>query len=84
VREVGVRSKIESVLLPAQLAGMNQRATCSVSAIKVAVPGTDNSKYSRPRIIGAPLDLPDGAYQLTFAGRALSIQRRKGVWIGIE
>lgn len=77
-------SNIESVLLPAQLAGMNQRVTCSVSAIKVAVPGTDKSNYSRPRIIGAPLDLPDGTYELTFAGRALTVQRRKGAWIGIE
>jgi hypothetical protein len=77
-------SRIESVLVPGQLAGMNQRATCSVSAIKVAVPGTDDSKYSRPRIIGAPLDLPDGAYRLTFAGHTLAIRRRKGAWIGLE
>ena len=74
-------SKIESVLFPAQLTGMNQRATCSVSAIKVTELGTDESSYSRSRIVGAPLDLPDGAYEVTFAGHTLEVQRCMGVWL---
>jgi len=76
--------KIESVLLPARLTGMNQCVICAVSAIKVAVAGPDKAKYSRPRIVGAPLDLPDGPYEVTFAGRAQAVQRRKGTWIGLE
>jgi len=42
------RRQSKPVLLPDELAGMNPRATCSVSAITVAVPGTDGSKYSVP------------------------------------
>jgi hypothetical protein len=73
-------SPLESVLLPAQLTGMNQRVTCSVSAIKVTTPGTGKYNFARPRVVGAPGDLPDGKYQVTFAGRSLEVERKKGIW----
>jgi hypothetical protein len=77
-------SKIESVLLPAQLTGMNQRVSCSVSAIKIVVPETGDLIYARPKVVGAPNDLPDGAYEVAFGGRSLAVERRRGVWVGTE
>ena len=75
-------SKIESVLLPARLTGMNQRVTCGVSAIKITQPDTGEYSYTRPKIVGAPLDLPDGDYLVRFAGLTLEVHRHRGVWMG--
>ena len=53
-------------------------ARCS---LKVSLPGTDAyDEYDRLFISGAPRDLPDGTYTLTFAGRVFSAQWRIGAW----
>ena len=50
-------------------------------AEKVSLRGTDVYEYVRPFITGAPRDLQNGLYTLTFDGRVLSAQRRSGAWL---
>ena len=73
-------SKRESVRLPGRLQGMGHDVACTVFAEKVSLPGTDVYEYDRSFISGAPRDLQNGLYKLTFDGRVLSAQRRNGAW----
>jgi hypothetical protein len=60
---------------------MGRDVNCSVRAVKVSLPGTDEYTYIRPVIYGAPSDLPDGPYSITFGGKTESVQRLMGAWI---
>ncbi len=74
-------SKYELVSVSARLQGMGRDVTCTVFAEKVSLGGTDVYEYVRPFITGAPRDLQNGLYKLTFDGRVLSAQRRGGSWL---
>lgn len=74
-------SKRESVRMPGRLQGMGHDVACPVFAEKVSLPGTDLYEYDRPFISGAPRDLQNGLYKLTFDGRVLSAKRRNGGWV---
>jgi hypothetical protein len=74
-------SKREPVRMPGRLQGMGHDVACTVFAEKVSLPGTDVYEYDRPFISGAPRDLQNGLYQLTFDGRVLSAKRCNGAWI---
>jgi hypothetical protein len=74
-------SKHELVSVSGRLQGLGRDAACTVFAEKVSRRGTDVYEYVRPFITGAPRDLQDGLYKLTFDGRALSAQRRSGAWV---
>ena len=74
-------SKYELVSVSARLQGMGRDVTCTVFAEKVSLRGTDVYEYVRPFITGAPRDLQNGLYKLTFDGRVLSAQRRGGSWL---
>jgi hypothetical protein len=54
-----------------------------VLAVKVSLPGTDTYEYVRPLISGAPQDLRDGLYKLTFDGRTVPVQRHGGAWLSV-
>jgi hypothetical protein len=73
--------KRELVRMPGRLQGMGHDVACTVFAEKVSLPGTDAyDEYDRLFISGAPRDLPDGTYTLTFAGRVFSAQWHIGAW----
>lgn len=74
-------SKHELVSVSGRLQGMGRDVTCTVFAEKVSRRGTDVYEYVRPFITGAPRDLQNGLYKLTFDGRALSAQRYNGGWL---
>ena len=74
-------SKYELVSVSGRLQGMGRDVACTVFAEKVSLRGTDIYEYVRPFITGAPRDLQNGLYKLTFDGRVLSAQRRGGSWL---
>ena len=74
-------SRRESVRLPGRLQGMGRDVSCTVFAEKVSRPGTDVYEYDRPFISGAPRDMENGLYKLTFDGRVLSAQQHNGGWV---
>jgi hypothetical protein len=73
-------SKHELVSVSGRLQGMGRDVVCTVFAEKVSLRDTDVYEYVRPFITGAPLDLQDGQYKLTFDGRALPARRNNGAW----
>jgi hypothetical protein len=74
-------SKRELVSMSGRLEGMGRDVTCTVFAEKVSLRGTDVYEYVRPFISGAPRDLQNGLYKLTFDGRVLSAKRKGGAWV---
>ena len=74
-------SKHELVSVSGRLQGMGRDVACTVLAEKVSRRGTDAYEYVRPFITGAPRDLQNGLYKLTFDGRVPSAQRHKGAWV---
>jgi hypothetical protein len=70
-----------SVVLPGRLIGMGLDVECDVSAVKVSLPGTNLFEYAKLGIHNAPGEMPDGDYQITFAGRTAAIKRYGGAWI---
>lgn len=71
----------ETVMVSGQLRGMGRSASCTVCAVKVALQGTGTYEYVRPMVYGAPGDLPNGSYTLTFGGRVTSVQLHNGAWM---
>ena len=74
-------SRRENVILAAQLRGMGREVDCTVSAVKVSLPGTHLYEYTRLTILGEPTDLPDGQYEVAYDGRRDRVQRKFGAWI---
>ena len=71
----------QTVMVPGQLRGMGRRASCTVCAVKAALLGRGTYEYVRPIVTGAPGDLPNGSYTLTFAGHMASVQLHNGAWM---
>ncbi len=69
------------VMLAGRLIGMGRDVECTVSATKASLPGTDAFEYARLGIHSEPPGLPDGRYQVRFAGRTVPIERYGGAWI---
>lgn len=69
------------VMLAGQLSGMGREAECTVSAVKVSLLGTGVFEYANLGIHDEPKDLPDGQYQIQFAGKTVPVQRHGGAWI---
>lgn len=74
-------SKRELVSMLGRLQGMGHDVACTVFAEKVSLPGTDAYEHHRQFISGAPRDLQNGLYKLTFDGQAISVQRHNGAWV---
>jgi hypothetical protein len=51
-----------------------------VRAVKVSIPRLDVSEYVKAEIAEAPTHLPEGHYELTFAGRKMKANRVAGDW----
>jgi hypothetical protein len=73
-------SNYELVSVSGRLQGMGRDVACTVFAEKVSRRGADAYEYVRPFITGAPRDLQNGLYKLTFDGRVLSAQLCNGGW----
>jgi hypothetical protein len=71
----------QTVMVPGQLRGMGRSANCTVCAVRIALQGVGGYQYVRPIVAGAPSDLPNGAYVLTFDGRVTSVQLHNGAWM---
>lgn len=71
-----------SVLLWGTLEGMGRSVPCELIAIRTALPGNSGEyQYSSCSVIKAPADLPDGDYQLRFAGHTTTVQRFNRSWL---
>jgi hypothetical protein len=64
-------SNREIVMLSGTISGMGREAACIVSAVRVSLAGATESALTRCSIHQAPVDLPEGAYQVTFAGETI-------------
>ncbi len=71
----------ETVRSPGILRGEGQEATCTVSAMKVTLPGTNESGYMDYSIENVSKALPDGNYQLTAYGETIRVRHQRGHWL---
>jgi len=74
-------SSREIVMMAGQLKGMGHEAVCTVSAVMVSLPQLNIAEYVKCDIHLAPLDLPDGPYQVTFEGRTMTVKKQGGDWV---
>ena len=74
-------SSRETVMMTGQLRGMGHEAACTVSAVMVFLPQLNIAEYVKCDIHLAPLDLPDGPYQVTFEGRTMKVKKQGGDWV---
>lgn len=70
-----------AVLSKGVLRGMGREAVCELLATKTVVPEATQAIYSHCAIIEAPQDLPDGDYEVEFAGEVAIVSRRSGFWL---
>jgi len=71
----------EAVITSGQLSGMGHETSCTISAIRISLPQLNISEFVKCDILLAPLDLPDGPYQVTFEGRTMKIKKLDGDWL---
>jgi hypothetical protein len=71
----------ESVMLAGRLNGMGREFECTISALKVPLPGAGDYEYARLIIFDAYEPIPDGPYDLTFDGRTVLVERQNGAWL---
>jgi hypothetical protein len=70
-----------AVLMKGILRGMGHEAACELLATKTVVPEASLPDYSHCAIIEAPLDLPDGDYEVEFSGEVGIVRRQRGSWL---
>lgn len=73
----------EHVFLNGKLTGMGREAPCTISAIKVSLPGTAEYAYTRCEVYRAPDDLPEGTYTIEFDGQSEQLKKSGGFWLGV-
>jgi len=71
----------EAVLVQGVLRGMDLEAQCVVRAIKVSLPKLDVWEYVKADITNAPTELPLGAYELSYEGRKMRVNKTARGWI---
>ena len=70
-----------AVLCKGTLRGMGHQASCELLATKTVVAEASRAVYSHCAVIEAPRDLPDGDYELEFAGEVAITSLRNGSWL---
>lgn len=70
-----------AVLCRGVLRGMGREAACELLATKTVLSEATRAVYSHCAIIEAPLDLPDGDYEVEFAGEVAVTSLRGGNWV---
>ena len=69
-----------AVLLKGTLRGMGRHCDCELLATKSVSPGNSRPTYSHCAVIEAPSDLPDGDYEVEFAGEVAVTRLQYGCW----
>jgi hypothetical protein len=70
-----------AVLCKGVLRGMGREAVCELLATKTVLSEATRAVYSHCAIIEAPRDLPDGDYEVEFAGEVAVTSLRGGSWV---
>ena len=70
-----------AVLCKGVLRGMGREAICELLATKTVLPEASRAIYSHCAIIDAPKDLPDGNYEVEFAGEVAVTSLHRGSWM---
>lgn len=70
----------DEVLLQGVLKGMKQEVPCTIRAIKVTLWTLGVREYVKAEVAQAPIELPDGDYQIGFEGRSMKVQKIAGHW----
>ena len=70
-----------AVLAKGVLRGMGREAACELLATKTVVPEASRPIYSHCAIISAPTDLPNGDYEVEFAGEVAVTSLHEGNWM---
>lgn len=60
---------------------MGREVGCELIATKSVVPEAARPVYSHCAIIEAPVDLPDGDYEVEFGGEVANTRRQNGSWL---
>ena len=71
----------EAVLVQGVLKGMSVEASCTVRAVKVLLQKLEVWEYVRADITHAPSELPLGAYEVSFEGRKMRVNKTAMGWI---
>lgn len=70
-----------AVLCKGTLRGMGREVSCELLATKTVVAEASRAVYSHCAVIEAPRDLPDGDYEVEFAGEVAVTSLRNGSWV---
>ena len=70
-----------AVLCKGVLRGMGREAICELLATKTVLAEASRAIYSHCAIIEAPKDLPDGDYEVEFAGEVAVTSLHRGTWM---
>jgi hypothetical protein len=70
-----------AVLSKGMLRGMGREVACELLATKTVLAEASQAVYSHCAIIEAPSDLPDGDYEVEFAGEVAVTSLRSGSWM---
>jgi hypothetical protein len=65
------------------LRGDGGQAECTVSAIKVSLPGTTDYELTQYSIMRVSKPLPEGKYQLSAHGKTIDITHHNGDWLAV-
>lgn len=70
-----------AVLIKGLLRGMGHEAPCELLATKTVEGDASQPVYSHCAIIEAPVDLPDGDYEVEFFNEVAVTSRHRGSWV---
>lgn len=70
-----------AVLCKGVLRGMGRETSCELLATKTVLAEASRPIYSHCAIIEAPMDLPDGDYEVEFAGEVAVTSLHHGSWM---
>jgi hypothetical protein len=71
----------EHVSFAGIIKGQGREARCTVSALKVTLPGAGGSAYARYSVRDVSERLPEGEYQLSVNGQAFAMRHQGGHWL---
>lgn len=71
----------ELVSFTGVISGQGHKATCTVSAMKVTLPGVGVSAYASYSVLKVSQLLPEGEYQLSVNGESFAMRHQGGNWL---
>ena len=70
-----------NVLLTGRLKGMGREAGCELMAKRSPSRMAEQFTYSKPVVIQAPADLPEGSYTLHFENYSMPVMHKGVLWL---